>query len=72
MKRMSDLIQKATVLRNPDGIDDMLVFDYQGKRYYRTMKYENFSNYPIISVRFKSERRLVDVSCIEITWEEVS
>lgn len=70
MQRMSDLIKKAKIIRNPEGVDDVLVFEFDGKEYSRKIMYEYFSNYPIVSIMFQKERRLVDVSCIDIDWEE--
>lgn len=70
MKRLSEIIKEATLHRNPEGVDDVLVFEFEGKEYSRKITYEYFSNYPIVSIMFQKVRWLVDVSCIEITWKE--
>ncbi len=70
MERLSDIIKVATLHRNPEGVGDVLVFEFEDKECSRKIDYEYCSNYPIVSIMFQKVRWLVDVPCIEITWKE--
>jgi hypothetical protein len=65
-RRLSEIVKSAIICRGVLGTPDILKFKVEDTWYSRTVKYEYFSNYPIVTIRFNNERYLVDTSCVEV------